>query len=90
MTGRIKLVFASDEDKARQSLIKGQPPTHPQNDNSFYRSEYISPRNQPSILDRSSISHINSDLGPNPMNSRNMMGFMFEAFLQNQIETAIR
>ena len=43
------------------------------------------------MLDRSNISNIHSDLGPNPMNnSRNMMGFMFEAFLQNQIEAAIR
>ena len=33
---------------------------------------------------------MNSDFGANPMNQRNMMGFMFEAFLQNQIDSVVK
>jgi len=42
------------------------------------------------MLDRSSISQVNSDLGPNYMKPQNMMSVMLEAYLQNQIECMIR
>ena len=88
MMGRIKFVFAQDEDQARESLqIKGQATL---NNESFYRSEYVRPSMNPSLLDRSGISHYQSEFGAGPMNQRNMMGFMFEAFLQNQIECVVR
>lgn len=83
--GKPKLVFAKDEETARLSLNKGQSML---GSDSFFRSEYMRPLQQ-SMMDRSSFSQLNSDFSP--MNPRaQMMGTMFEAFLQNQIECVMR
>ena len=81
MTGQIKFVFALDEVKARASLIKGQQEQQLNSTRS----------NIPSALhDSAYMSEMASDFGANPVNSsQNMMGFMFEAFLQNQIEAVV-
>lgn len=85
MDGRIKFVFATGEDMARQSLTKR---SRRYNNDSFSKSEYVRPTQALSVMSEASVFNANCSMGPelNRMNPSNMMGVMFEAFLQNQIE----
>lgn len=93
MAAKVKLIFAQNEDEARQSLVRFSVATS----ETFFRAETMRPaRGSTAIMDHSAISSVlpvDADLTmQTSASSRGALAglFSFETFIQSRVDTLLK